>query len=142
MKSRIIPSPPSKQSGIALLEALISILIFSMGILAVMGLQAVSITNTLMSKYRSDASFLTNAIVGRMWADTPNLASYPVALGASSSHPPVAAWKTQIEATLPGGKGAITLSGSDVTVTVSWTIPGVSGSLATQSYKTITTIVP
>lgn len=137
MKSRMTSAPPSKQSGIALLEAMISILIFSMGILAVMGLQAVSITNTLSSKYRSDASFLANAIVGRMWADTPNLASY-----ASASYAPVAAWKTQIEATLPSGTGAIALAGSQVTVTVSWAIPGVSGSLATQKYETVTQIVP
>lgn len=138
MKSRMTSPPPSKQSGIALLEALIAILIFSMGILAVMGLQAVSISNTLMGKYRSDAAFLANAVVGRMWADAPNLASY----NGTTSYAPKDAWKAQVASTLPNGTGAISVSGSDVTVTVTWQVPGVGGSLATQTYKTITQIVP
>jgi len=64
------------QSGAMLLEALIAILIFSLGILAVIGLQAQSIRNSAESKYRSDASFLANQLIGRMWADRANLAAY------------------------------------------------------------------
>jgi type IV pilus assembly protein PilV len=65
------------QRGSMLLEGLIAILIFSMGILALVGLQAVSIKNTADAKYRSDAAFLANQILGQMWADNPsNLATY------------------------------------------------------------------
>jgi type IV pilus assembly protein PilV len=66
----------NNQSGAMLLEALIAILIFSLGILAVIGLQAQSIRNSAESKYRSDASYLANQLIGRMWADRANLASY------------------------------------------------------------------
>ncbi|MFN0143294.1 MAG: type IV pilus modification protein PilV [Mycobacterium sp.] len=66
----------NSQSGAMLLEALIAILIFSLGILAVIGLQAQSIRNSSESKYRSDASYLANQLIGRMWADRANLASY------------------------------------------------------------------
>ena len=41
-----------------LLEALIAILIFSMGILALMGMQATAINTVSESKYRSNAGFL------------------------------------------------------------------------------------
>ncbi|MEO8132864.1 MAG: type IV pilus modification protein PilV [Betaproteobacteria bacterium] len=64
------------QSGAMLLEALIAILIFSLGILAIIGLQAQSIRNSSEAKYRSDASYLANQLIGRMWADRANLATY------------------------------------------------------------------
>lgn len=66
----------NSQSGAMLLEALIAILIFSLGILAVIGLQAQSIRNSSEAKYRSDASYLANQLIGRMWADRANLANY------------------------------------------------------------------
>ena len=50
-----------------LLEALISILIFSLGILAIVGLQAASIKSAGDAKYRSDASLLANQLIGEMW---------------------------------------------------------------------------
>lgn len=64
------------QSGAMLLEALIAILIFSLGILAIIGLQAQSIRNSAEAKYRSDAAYLANQLIGRMWADRANLANY------------------------------------------------------------------
>ncbi len=66
----------NSQSGAMLLEALIAILIFSLGILAIIGLQAQSIRNSAEAKYRSDASYLANQLIGRMWADRANLANY------------------------------------------------------------------
>ncbi len=56
-----------QQSGVMLLEALIGILIFSIGILAVVGLQAASISATTDAKNRSDASLLANQLIGQMW---------------------------------------------------------------------------
>lgn len=55
------------QAGSVLLEALISILIFSMGILAVVGLQAASVKASTDAKYRTEASFFANQLIGQMW---------------------------------------------------------------------------
>lgn len=74
MKS--IPRPRRGQSGAMLLEALIAILIFSLGILAIIGLQAQSIRNSAEAKYRSNAAYLANQLIGRMWADRANLDTY------------------------------------------------------------------
>ena len=48
----------STQQGVVLLEAMIAILIFSVGVLAIVGLQAAMIKNTSESKYRADASYI------------------------------------------------------------------------------------
>lgn len=57
------------QQGSMMLEALISILIFSMGILGIVGLQANSIKMSTDAKYRSQASLLANQYLATMWAD-------------------------------------------------------------------------
>lgn len=56
-----------RQRGVMLLEALIAILIFSIGILAIVALQASSIKLASDSKYRSDANMLANQLIGQMW---------------------------------------------------------------------------
>lgn len=101
---------PTKQVGAVLLESLIAILIFSMGILAVVGLQATAIKATSDAKYRVDASFLANQVVGRMWSNTANLA------GFVETDTPVDA--------LPQGKRTVAVNGTTVTITVTWQVPG------------------
>lgn len=56
------------QNGFVLLEGLIAILIFSMAILGVVGMQATAITKASESQYRADAAFLANQLIGQMWA--------------------------------------------------------------------------
>ena len=119
------------QSGVALLEALVGILIFSIGILALMGLQAQSIRNTVEAKYRNEAAYLANQIIGQMWVDRgpngANLATYDTGGGAN---PNMTAWRTQVANTLPrvvaGGANSptIVVAGSQVTVTIFWQLPG------------------
>jgi type IV pilus assembly protein PilV len=92
-----------QQQGILLLEAMIAILLFSIGVLAVVGLQANAMKNVAQSKFRSDAAFLANQIVGQMWADRTNVANYVLPSGSSAF---VTAWKTQVAATLPNASGA------------------------------------
>ena len=57
------------QSGAYLLEALIGILIFSLGILGIVGLQAMSLRNTSDASLRAEAVFAANQLIGQMWAD-------------------------------------------------------------------------
>lgn len=55
------------QAGSMLLEAFIAILIFSMGILAIVGMQASAIKSSADAGYRSQASLLANELIGTMW---------------------------------------------------------------------------
>jgi type IV pilus assembly protein PilV len=124
MKPAKRPVPAKSQQGIVLLEALIAILIFSIGILGVVGLQANMIKATTDAKYRSQAAFLVQQKVGAMWVDQGNLSGYVVEPD------------TDISATsgLPGGKLTVTRGDVDscannlscFVVTVSWQQPGSS----------------
>ncbi len=72
------------QRGSVLLEALISILIFSVGILGIVGLQASSIKMSSDAKYRSDASLLANEYLGSMWGTVATAVAAPSVACAGS----------------------------------------------------------
>ena len=137
------PRPcPQSQRGSALLEALFAILIFSIGLLALVALQAVSIKNSIDAKYRSDASYVANQIIAQMWVDrTPaNLDAYAhftagtvcAFTGTASTNANVTNWASQVVGLLPGAASnrtqilVTTPAGTatrQVTVTVCWQGP-------------------
>lgn len=97
-------SPLHPQSGVMLLEALIAILIFSVGILSIVALFANATKLTGDAKYRSDAALLSNELIGQMWvgdrdpaAINTNFAGTGGAGGAS-----YAAWLADVQTALPG----------------------------------------
>lgn len=110
------PTIHSSQKGIVLIEALIAVLIFSMGILAISGLQAVMIQNTSDAKYRADAAFIAQQRLGAMWANPTDLTIF--ALGEEDI--------SNIEPRLPNAKRTVTLPVIDgeVKVEIKWTPPG------------------
>jgi type IV pilus assembly protein PilV len=59
------------QSGAYLLEALIGILVFSFGILGIVGLQAQAIRVTNDAEFRAEAIYLANSLISQMWTDNP-----------------------------------------------------------------------
>ena len=66
-----------RQSGAYLLEALIGMLIFSLGILGIVGLQAASLRSTSDAALRAEAVFAANQYIGQMWtSDESQLDSY------------------------------------------------------------------
>ena len=117
---------PRKQEGVMMLEVLIGILIFSIGILAMLGMQAISMQATIDAKYRSEASFLANEIIGVMWVDRASIMDYDTTSGAGT--PQLAVWIARVQQVLPNATGAnaptIALSGRQATVTVRWMRPG------------------
>jgi type IV pilus assembly protein PilV len=103
---------PSFQQGVVLLESLIAILIFSLGVLGIVGLQASMIKNTSDAKYRSDAAYIAQQRIGQMWADPGNLADYLED-------------DTDISTLLPSGTRTVELDASgQYVVTVTWQQPG------------------
>lgn len=109
----MIKAKPSAttQQGAILLESLIAMLIFSMGILALVGLQAAMVSNTSDAKYRSLASHLAQQKLGELWADPTHIAAItePVAL-----------------AELPNGQYTMshTAASGEVRITITWQAPG------------------
>ena len=113
MHQQKAPSLKFAQQGSVLLETMIAVLIFSMGVLAIVGLQAAMVKNTADSKYRADASYIAQQRIGRIWADPGNVATY---LEPAPG--------TNIPALLPAGIRITTQSGVQVTVTITWQAPG------------------
>lgn len=115
------------QQGIILLEGLIAILIFSMGILALVGLQAASIQHSNAAKYRNEASYFANQIIAQMWAD--NKVTLPVDY-SSPNGAKYLVWRDEVIAAtaLPGAGANLPTIAIDnatrrVTVTVNWLAP-------------------
>lgn len=121
------------QKGVVLIEALISILVFSLGLLTLVALQAVSIQRVSDAKYRSDAAALANQIIGKMWSDPANLAAYNLNAGgadcagaAPAGTLPTADWARQVAAALPGTAGGgkqkieVNAATGEVLVTICW----------------------
>lgn len=72
-----------RQGGAYLLEALIGILIFALGVLGIVGLQAASLHTTADSQLRAEAVFAANQLIGQMWTDDEaNLINYTSAIAA------------------------------------------------------------
>lgn len=126
-----------RQRGATLLEAMIGILIFSMGILALVGMQALAVKQVADAKYRADASFFANQVIGEMWVNrginNANLPNY--AYGGGGSPPAVLAnWVTGVQNGLPGITATVnqptvavagaTATGATVTVRLFWQPPG------------------
>ncbi|MEQ1526943.1 MAG: prepilin-type cleavage/methylation domain-containing protein [Gallionella sp.] len=110
MKKPIRLKAKSTQQGIVLLEALVAVLLFSMGVLALVGLQAAMMKNTEDSKFRSEASYIAQQRLGMMWTN-PNLI--------------ISETDTNISAQLPNGTRTVSVSGvSEVTITIGWQQPG------------------
>jgi type IV pilus assembly protein PilV len=110
------------QKGLVLLEALIAILIFSIGILGAVGLQASMIKANSDAKYRAEAGFIAEQRISQLWVDQANLGIYgELAPGTDIS----------ADSGLPNGRrttirGDASCGGdlSCFVVTVSWQQPG------------------
>ena len=116
------------QRGIALIESLIALLIFSMGILAIVGLQGYMVKATTEGRSRAEATFLAQNRIAMVWADPSNVAAYTEARTAIAGR--------------PGWDRATTINGpvnrsSEVTVTIFWQPPG---ELNEHQYTAIATV--
>ena len=133
MARRTPPTPPRHQKGLLLIEALVALLIFSLGILAIIGLQAQSIRHSADAKFRADAGFLASQIIGFVWTDRTNIAQYShrpngavcAPGGAASGNANVQAWLANVNALLPGADGArqsiaINTATRQVTIRICW----------------------
>lgn len=122
-------SPTSgNQQGATLLEALISILVFSLGILSIVALQAAAVRHTTDAQFRIQAGVLADQLLGYMWTDKKNLASYVLQgpqICASGSSITKDAWICSVQSQLPSAVGSnspevLVTSDGVVSVTLKW----------------------
>lgn len=144
--------------GVALVEALMAILVFSLGILGVVGMQARSVQMLSEATLRTQAAQHASDLIAEMWTTDP---AQRANLYASAGGNPVRyeAWKNRILSgplSLPGADatppvvvvntvqtpysivGAGNSTASNVTITIFWTVPG---STSNNSYTTTAMIL-
>lgn len=121
----------SRQAGVVLLEALVAILIFSFGILGLIGLQAASIKNLTESQFRVEAANWANTLLAQIRTADPGTRKSDFQTDGGSATYGYQAWYNRLTGTTMGLPGAaldanqptVVFSGSDdtiVTVTLFW----------------------
>jgi type IV pilus assembly protein PilV len=136
-----------RQRGISMVELLVSLLIFSFGMLGLAGLQTRTLSFNQSSLYRSQATALGDDILDRMRADRQNAVAglWNTALttnaasvtGTELYKTDLKLWKQSVEALLPSGKGFVNVAGGTVTVTLTWDDSRSGGDNA-QGWTTVT----
>jgi type IV pilus assembly protein PilV len=121
------------QAGSALLEALVAILIFSFGVLGLIGILAGSIRATNDARYRAEAANLAQGLIGDMWSTAATDLDTQFGTGG----PKLAAWQAQVANLLPLATGSnvpvvdltqpgLSAQSRSVVVTMFWQLPGES----------------
>lgn len=135
MRAAAPTTTPRRERGVMLIEALVAILIFSIGILAVVGMQGVAIKDVTSAKYRSEAAFLAQELLAQMWTDNGNIGAYAYT-GTGTAPQKIKAWVDKVQSKLPDGANqppiitlsnqvpnAVTPTGATVQIIVRWRLP-------------------
>ncbi len=134
-----------RQSGFSLLEVLVTLVIISLGILGVSGLQMTGLKNSHSALMRAQAAQYAYDMTDRMRVnrEAAVAGNYNLAMadarpaGASLPDADRAGWLTQVE-TLPDGDGSIVVTASGVaTVVVQWSEAALLGG-GTVEFRVVT----
>lgn len=102
------------QRGSVLIEAMVAVVIFSMGVLALVGLQTAMLKNSNDNRYRAEAQLIAQTHLANMMAYGGGASGYVSKVDGE-----------KIKAQLPNGTlNFSALTNSMVTVTVGWQVPG------------------
>lgn len=113
------------QQGISLLESLIALLVLSIGLLGVLGLQTQSLVHNRAAYFETQATNMAQDMLDRIRANSDQASDYVLSLGdnVSGSGLPSndkAEWLADLATQLPKGEGGISVTNQRVSVTVRW----------------------
>jgi type IV pilus assembly protein PilV len=120
----------SHQRGSFLLEALISVLLFTGGLLALMGLASVSMNQVAQTKYRNDASNLASELAGLMYTNWDGTTTSCTGIAFCTD------WVARVGQQLPNGVGLVTINNNQVDITITWTDSQSAAGSNTHTYLT------
>lgn len=116
--------------GVSLLEVLVAILLVSIGMLGMVGLQASSVRAAVGAEDGLRASALASEIASTMWLNRS------LTLSADA----LQAWQDRVadpaSGGLPNGQGEVTLSGSEARIAITWRPPQAKATEPDQRYVT------
>ncbi len=117
-----------------LLEVLVAILIFAVGILGLVGLQANAVQQSSHAKYRTDATLLANELIGQMWVSNRQFAALQANFASATAGAGYQAWLDKVTATLPG----VSTFPPDVAMVQVNPLPAIVNGVATAPPATLT----
>ena len=119
--------PKSAQSGVVIIEVMVAILLFSVGVLAIAGLQTTMLKDMGDSQFRVEASYLAQQKLGEMYADIPGTL--------------IGTYNTTSSVDLPEGTISVTQAvvRGPYQIQVLWTQPG---DPEQHNYTVLATVVP
>ena len=128
------------QKGVTMIEVLVAIIVLSIGLLGLAGLQSAGLTYNQSASFRSTATMMTYSILDSMRANRTGAmnGSYNIAIAASipsgSTIPEqdLNNWLNELALRLPAGTGAVDVVSNVVTVTIQW--DDSRGTLAAQQF--------
>lgn len=118
----------SPQKGVTMIEVLVAVVVLSIGLLGLAGLQTVGLSHNRSASFRSTATMMTYSILDSMRANRTAAMNggYNIAIGASATsgnsiaEQDVNTWLNELALRLPAGTGAINVDNNVVTVTIQW----------------------
>lgn len=125
---------PRGQVGLTLIEVLVTILIFSFGLLGFVGLQARAIQYSVSAEDSNRAAMLANEISSTML----------VSQSASAPAAAYSAWQARVAASavgLPNGQGTVSTTDNVATITLTWRAPGAASGTANSVNKYVTQFI-
>lgn len=119
---------PRRQNGLSMLELLVALIIFSLGIMGIASLHANGLKYSHTAENRSQASLLSSDIIDRARANLPNLQDYELSLGklpnGNKRHviaqTDLEEWYERVSTYLPGGQGEVTIKDKRLSVRIVW----------------------
>lgn len=115
-------SRPGVSAGFTLIEILVTVIVLSIGLLGLAGLQATSLKFNSTAYQRSQATSLAYDIIDRMRANAPSAAQYidNVSPRGALTTQDIQEWSQAITNTLPSGTGSIAQNGNIFTIIIQW----------------------
>ncbi|MBP6717989.1 MAG: prepilin-type N-terminal cleavage/methylation domain-containing protein [Rhodoferax sp.] len=113
----------SSQQGMALIEVLVAVLLVSLGMLGLVGLQSASVAMLSDTRYRVEAAALTDELMSRIWIETSSNSTLPAYANDATVLP--ADWLLKVNR-LPGAAAHPPLIEADTNVivlTIRWQPP-------------------
>jgi type IV pilus assembly protein PilV len=124
----------SRIRGYTLIEVMVALVVLSIGLLGVAGLQLVGLRNNLSASSRTQASYLADDIIDRMRSN------YAAARGPDGSGVPNLQYQLTMGGTAPAGTDPVAIADVTAWLAELQTLPQAQGSISVDPNTNIATI--
>lgn len=134
------------QRGVMLIEVMVAVLIFALGVLGIVSLQGAAMSQVSDAKYRSDAAILANQLIATMWMGDKTPSVLQTTYNSAGPGAGYTTWKGKVTGALPGVSSnppTVTVDNAGiVTVTIYWQPPNAPSTASPHQYVAVAQVTP